>query len=38
MSEDTTEQKQEEVTLYCMDCGQMLDRKDERCFSCGAYQ
>lgn len=24
--------------LYCIDCGQILDRNDAKCLSCGAFQ
>lgn len=27
-----------DADLYCIDCGQILDRRDEKCFSCGAFQ
>jgi ribosomal protein L40E len=27
-----------EDDLYCIECGAMLDRRDERCYRCGEYQ
>lgn len=38
MSNDTTETPDTDMTLYCIECGQLLDRNDDRCFTCGEYQ
>jgi len=32
LGEDYTE------SLYCIDCGALLDRSDRKCFRCGAFQ
>jgi len=37
-SEQGTTEEGDPFPLYCVDCGQLLDRQDERCFTCGAYQ
>lgn len=37
MKKDNDETKYEDE-LYCVECGALLDRRDERCYRCGSYQ
>jgi len=40
MHSDSNVEKEavDDLALYCIDCGALLSRSDDRCYCCGEYQ